>query len=573
MKRLTNFFLCLALCFPLTVFAEIPPRLIEDFSPVCGAIIMPVGDRYLVNLDASNNLQEGDILTLIMGGEKIVDSETKRIISTRERPKGFLQVTQIKSGYSYAKLLTKEIVPTKGDPVKRFTQTPTRFSGPSATSQLLEEIKHALPNLHWLQPTNKTEPELIFSLTDKSLDVVDAAGTKLRSYPYKDGKLAISGTGIYHPDNFKLGDSVEGNKSLLDQTVDSIGGVVGFNSKDKRLENPGIIQKQKLNDGIWIGPNLNENPVGLAVGDFDGDGQLELAVALENQLQIYRLTNGKQIPVATVDFSAGIHLLTLDSSDLDQNGIPELYLSANSDSKLSSQVIEYIDGRYKNTFSQIPWFFRSITLPNEGNILIAQTMGEEASKPFESPIFRVRRSDNGLSKGSVISLPSRINLLCLTPFVGKKNDLLYASLNKRDRLVVVTPNGNTIWESAEKFNGSDVYFTNDKKSDSELTEPVYIQQRLVVLPNGDVLAVQNEGLRIFERYKSFDKSRIVAFKWDGFALQQNWSTKDQEGYLADFTVADADNDGQDELVMVIKYKQKNLLQKGRSAIVLYELEK
>ena len=33
----------------------------------------------------------------------------------------------------------------------------------------------------------------------------------------------------------------------------------------------------------------------------------------------------------------------------------------------------------------------------------------------------------------------------------------------------------------------------------------------------------------------------------------------------------ADNDGQDELVMVVKFKQKNLLQKGRSNVVIYEL--
>jgi phenylacetate-coenzyme A ligase PaaK-like adenylate-forming protein len=86
----------------------------KDFSPISGIIIMPVGDKYLVDLDASSSLKEGDILTLVMPGEKIIHPVTQKLIGTLDVVKGYLRVSQIKSGYSYATLITEGITPEKG---------------------------------------------------------------------------------------------------------------------------------------------------------------------------------------------------------------------------------------------------------------------------------------------------------------------------------------------------------------------------------------------------------------------------------------------------------------------------
>ena len=51
-----------------------------------------------------------------------------------------------------------------------------------------------------------------------------------------------------------------------------------------------------------------------------------------------------------------------------------------------------------------------------------------------------------------------------------------------------------------------------------------------------------------------------------------WRAASQPGYLGDFGYADADNDGQPELVMVVKFQHKGLTNKARSSIVIYELE-
>lgn len=570
MKLIARLSLLLSFCFPFSSLAEIPEQLKNDFASISGTVIMPIGEEYLVDLDASVNLQEGDILTLIMSGEKVIHPDTKEVLGTLDLARGYLQVTQVKSGYSYVKLLSAGITPNKGDRVKRFDQTPTQLESTVPDNKLAEELKLALPHLNWLSDAEKTNPELFFLLADDSLKVVNAAGAELKSYPYSEGKLSASMGGIYQPNNFQLNGTPEKNKSLLNQTVDNLTSVVGFGKKDKRLENPGITQNQQLNEGIWIGPNLDGNPVGLAVADFDGDGQLETAVAMEDHLQILRMNHGKLATVATIDFTAGVRLLSLDTVDIDANGLPELYLSANVGTKLSSQVVEFNQGSYQTTITHVPWFFRVTDLPQEGRTLIAQTLGD-SENPFFGHPFRVMRSENELKRDTEIPLPANLNLFSFTPFKGSNNDLLYAYISTGDYLHVKTPRGASLWESADHFGGSDVFFYNAEHSGKEMVQPIYIQQRLMTLPTGEILSAQNEGPRVLDRYRNFNKSRVMALKWDGFTLRESWSTAHQGGYLADFTLADSDNDGQDELVMVVKFKQKNLLQKGRASVVIYEL--
>ncbi len=570
MKLIVKLSLLLLFCFPFNSLAEIPDQLKSDFESISGMIIMPIGDEFLVDLDASVNLHEGDILTLIMAGEKIIHPDTKEILGTLDLAKGYLQVTQVKSGYSYAKLLSEGMTPQKGDRVKRFEQTPTRFESSQPEGNLAEELKTALPHLNWLSDTDKINPKLIFFLADNNLKVSNGAGIELKSYPYRDGQLSAPMTGSRQADIYQPGGAPQKDKSMINQAIDSLTGAIGWTGKDKRLENPGITQSQQLNDGIWVGPNLDGNPVGLTVADFDGDGLLETAVAMENHLQILRITDGKLTPVTNISFPAGVHLLSLDSVDIDANGLPELYLSANSGTKLSSQVVEFNQGSYQHTISRIPWFFRVADLPQEGHTLIAQTT-RDSENPFSGQPFRVIRTDNKLKRSTEFPLPTKLNLFSFTPFKGTNNDLLYAYISTRDYLNITTPQGTTIWDSADHYGGTEVFFYNEEETDIELIQPVSIQQRLLTLPTGEILAAQNDGLRTLTRYRNCNKSRVIALKWDGFALQESWKTSDQGGYLADFTLADADNDGQDELVMVVKFQQKNLLQKGRSAVVIYEL--
>ncbi len=72
----------------------------EDFLYV----VMPVNDEYIVDLDDRNNLNIGDILTVVAPGKRILHPETGKVIGSIDNVLGFLQVTRIYSGYSLSRL-------------------------------------------------------------------------------------------------------------------------------------------------------------------------------------------------------------------------------------------------------------------------------------------------------------------------------------------------------------------------------------------------------------------------------------------------------------------------------------
>ena len=574
MKLMIKLTLLLLLALPLNVLAELPEQLKNDFSVINGIIIMPVGTEYLIDLDASSNLQTGDILTLVMPGEKIIHPVSQKLIGTLDIVKGYLQVTQIKSGYSYAKLLSTGITPEKGDQIKRFEQVPARFEASQSDSKLAAELKEGLPQLHWLNPEGDETPLLIFALAGNSLTVKTSHGGVVKTFYYKDGQLSAPTQVTAQQNTTEFGVIPEEDRSFLNQSVNSMLGSVGLNKKDKRLEAPGIIQAHNPIDPgtIWIGPRLEGNPVGVTVGDFDHDGQMETAIAMEYELLITRITEGHLRQLASVKFPAGTQLLSIDTIDMDKDGSPEIYLSASSGQVLNSQVVDFKNGDYQKTIGQIRWFLSVLDLPGEGKTLVGQTLGEYET-PFSNSPFRVIRSGEELKRGEKLTTPRDLSILSLAPFGGSGSDTIYASITTAKGLQVFNSQSNRLWQSSDRFGGSEISFYNAKDiNNNEMPDPIFIEPRLITLPSGEILAAQNSGALTLRRYHNYTKSRVVALNWNGFALQELWRTADQGGYLADFFYADANNDGNDELVMAIQFKKKTLINSGRSTVVIYKLD-
>ena len=97
------------------------------------------------------------------------------------------------------------------------------------------------------------------------------------------------------------------------------------------------------------------------------------------------------------------------------------------------------------------------------------------------------------------------------------------------------------------------------------------------LTESDYLKVRNEQESLWESTDRFDwqpvneDGRIIALKWNGLVMQETWRTSAQDGYIADFALADIDNDGAKEVAAYTQFQHKSVFSKPRSALVLYEL--
>lgn len=574
MRTIATLFFFVLLCTSFPVYAaQLSSSLVESFAPLKGSVIMPVGKEYLVDLDASSGLRNGDILSLVQPGDAIEHPTTGERLGNLDRVIGFLQVSRVKSGYSYAQPLTAATQPQKGDRVIRFEQVPAYFTGPDS-GNLEGALKLKLSHLQWLETGHQDRAELIFTITDQNLTVTDSSGTVLRTYVKRqsvwvNADIAASG------DPFQFGPAAEKGRSVLNQTVGKIMNTVGLGDNDKRLQNPAILRSQSQNKNVWFSANLGGNPVGLAVADFDQDGRQEVAIALDDRLKILRYDGELLKPVAEIAFSEASKVLALDSFDVNHNGRPELLISARTGTQLSSMIIGYDQGTYQNILSRLPYLFRVVDLLPASQVLLGQTLRTEGNPQAENSLaqraYRLTLEGDELQKGQQLALPAEASLFSLARFSGPSDAPLTAYISDGDRLYLNTPQGSTLWESPEAFGGTETLFYTQENTGEELVQPIYIQQRLRILPTGEILTAQNEGPRLLQRYRNFNKSRMVALRWDGMTMQEAWKTADQDGYLADFAWADIDHDGQPELVTAVKYREKNLLQDGRSNLVVYEI--
>ena len=573
MKCVVILLLSILFCSPLTALAELPEDVAADFSVLSGTVVMPINDEYIVDLDDRNNLNIGDILTVVAPGKKIIHPETGKVIGSIDNALGFLQVTRIYSGYSYAKVLSENLAPENGALIKRFEQVPALFvDNTEEAKALARQLKVDLPQFDWLDSAESDRALLTFSLEEKNLAVRNQQGDQLHKYMVTDDAQLVS-TGGSTAGRAAAG-HVKPKPKMLQQLANTVMGTFG-STKDSRfaeMDEAILRQKQMDREGIWMGPSLIGRLRALTVADLDGDGQQETAVVLDNKLLITRIADEELTDLAELDLPIRLQILTLDAVDLDGNGRAELYLSALNGYDAKSLVVEFTGESYEIVSRDIPWLLRAIDFPDQqGATLYGQRIFENVDS-FYGKIFHVKREGASLLKGDEVTLPGKLNLFNFLPFTDDKQQLNYAYLSQGDYLKVTSAEGDTLWDSADYFGGSDTCYMPRKEFKDEMLWPTCVPQRMILMPGGEILVAQNDGQRVVKKLSQFKRSRLVALGWDGYSLLERWRTASQSGYLADFIVADANNDGSPELVQAVRFRTKGVLEDARSSIVTYELE-
>lgn len=562
-----------ALLLPSGALAKPTSLLEKDFAAIEGLIVMPINDEFIVDLDARNNLHIGDVLTLVNPGKKIFHPVTKEVMGSIQEPVGFLLVTRVLSGYSYAKVLDEDLKPEAGDKVKRFEQVPAVFLDESQSgSELAQQVKASLPQLKWLTDGDDDKAFLTFRLKDDALGVENAQGDYLHEYFVDEATLVSTTTSTMRPVSTPISGS---DKKPLQQLADKFMQVIGSETNEVRFSEMDaaiIRQKQSASHGIWVGPRMEGHPVGLAVADLDGDNQQEVAVVLDKKLIISRLVAGVLEPLAEVKIPSSLTTLGIDAVDSDNDGRAELYFPAVRNFHPASFVVQLTNNGYEIVIDNIGWFIRSVELPGMSTkTLVGQRMGKETEGYF-GDVFLVNREGDQLKQGSSVGLPGKLSVFSFLPFNDDNGVSYFAHLTERDTLMALTADGSSIWESLQNFGGSETCFDSRKGDDVDWVTPTCMRPRMVKSAGNEILVVQNEGQRTMQRYRNFGKGRVVSMRWNGLTLVESWRSADQFGYVGDYALADVDNDGKEELVMAVKMQHKGFMDGAESSIVSYELQ-
>lgn len=163
-------------------WATLTEQLQNDFSPVDGYVVMAAGNEYIIDLDSSQGVASGDLFTMVKPGEKIVHPVTGEVIGTLDTVSAVLQVTRIKTGYSYAQQVRGDMTPEAGSAIRRFDGVDAVFVGGDQSADLLSQVKTALTGLQWQGTSQVDQADLYFSSNGQTVQVRDAKGQLLRSY-------------------------------------------------------------------------------------------------------------------------------------------------------------------------------------------------------------------------------------------------------------------------------------------------------------------------------------------------------------------------------------------------------
>ena len=340
---------------------------------------------------------------------------------------------------------------------------------------------------------------------------------------------------------------------------------------------------------FWKSRSFKTVLKGLAIGDVDGDENNETVFIDDNTIFIYRQSKGRFFKIAQIDGNSADRYIGVDVADINANGRAEIFVTNvhAENGRLRSFVLEHDGSAFTRIKENANWYFRVLRIKDRGNILLGQKQGMKDI--FSGPVYELLWQNGAYEPAVQQALPRGVNVFGFArgSIAGDGRDMIVA-FNKSDYLYITDSAGAEEWKSSEPYGGSATYMeprtsvstqSNQADDDPGAMDRVYLSQRVLVRDldrdgKNEVIVVKNKAVagRALARFRMFKSGHIECLGWDNVGLFKKWRTREISGYISDYTIADIDNDGRDELVFTLATRIDSVLGKGKSAIVSQEIE-
>ena len=329
---------------------------------------------------------------------------------------------------------------------------------------------------------------------------------------------------------------------------------------------------------LWNSRAFNKNFISMAIADVNGDSKNETIAATENKIYIYLRKGAVLHGITNFKTKKNTKIISVDAGDINGNKKAELYVTCidqNTD-RPSSFVMEWTGSKFIKILDNQNLLFRIIKTKTRGTMLLGQIPGSGDSM-LDSEVFQLKWKGMKLVT-KTLKLPKYISLYSFTfgDVMNNGKEMLVV-LKESGKIEIFDSDGHKVWESDEKFGGSDSYIEYKGEfyngANSFQLSKVFIQQRIFISDfdhNGKnaVFVVRNHDIAssYLANTRFFIEAFIASMVWNKTSLVPDERTQLFTGYISDYTIADQDNDGKDELVFAVPVLRKLLDQKYSSRI-------
>ena len=232
---------------------------------------------------------------------------------------------------------------------------------------------------------------------------------------------------------------------------------------------------------FWKSANFKHLINGVAIGDVDGDGKNETVIIAPHAVIIYRSESGRFGKIAEISESNSKNLTGVDIADMNNNGYAEIFVTSFNAKRtmVNSFVLEYDGTNFNKTIDGSYWIYRVANTPTRGKILLGQR--PRIGKSFSGTIFEMIWQNGEYVPTDDIKTPRQTSLLGLTIGDVLNNSQESAiGYKEDDRLQILDSSGTLVWDSAERYGGSMLFWDAPIDYRGQVENKNYFPMRLVV---------------------------------------------------------------------------------------------
>ncbi|MDD2734049.1 MAG: VCBS repeat-containing protein [Desulfuromonadaceae bacterium] len=305
--------------------------------------------------------------------------------------------------------------------------------------------------------------------------------------------------------------------------------------------------------------------IGIAPGRSFPGKEREFVVADAKSVYLYRQADSLK-KVAEYPITAEGKILAIDTADVDNDGILEAYVTVVDREELVSVALSVTEQGFTLIADKLPLFFRAVGLYGQNRKLIGQYAGR-GSEDFYGDVRQIVKKGSAYSLGEPVKLPKNADIFSFNFFFDTEGKQRTAYIDRDRVLHIADDAGKELWKGADHVGGSETYFLRDEQQIQNISLDRYrwrfIEQRIVVLPEGNIIVPQNSGTLSVGNQRSYSKSSVTAFAWNGANLEERWHTKESPNYLADYFI----DTERKELILLEQPQKEGVFSKGTSVII------